>query len=297
MGDRVLVVGGSGLIGQYVLKAIGPDAEVAIGTYFRHRRPGLLSLDASDPGQVAAVFDEVRPTVVINAAGMQGGTDACEREPELAMAYYFGNPRNLAAACRRHGSRLVHISTDYIFDGRAGPYREDAHPNPISVCGQVKWKAESYVSNVLTDSLIIRTTFVFDWDPLTETPNFIMQMIRQLRKREYFRAPVDQVGNPTLAGNLAEAIKELLAQGATGVFNLAGITRCSKYDWTVAAARCFGLNASLIRGVTTDELGQVAARPLQAGFILDKALSVLDTSLLSLPEALEVMKRRMAKGD
>jgi len=294
-GRPVLVVGGSGQIGQQLVRLLHARRRPVVGTYCHNARGGMLALDASDAEQARRVVDEVRPAVVVNAANARGGSDACERDPSLAERYHFGNGRNLADAARRADARFVQISTDYVFDGRDGPYDdEDAAPAPLSRLGQAKLRLESYIAERMQDALIVRTSFVFSWTPRSKTRNFAMQVLLNHKSGEAMRVPVDQVGNVTYAPNFAAGLFELIEMRAQGVYHLAGTTRCSKYAWAMRMVDVFDLDPALIVGVTTEELKQDAPRPLESGFILDKVRETLaHTRLMSLDEGLLDMKRHV----
>jgi dTDP-4-dehydrorhamnose reductase len=278
-----------------LVRLLARFGRTVVGTYFGNPSPGLVQMDASDEQRVMDLFAEVRPTLVINASNAQGGTDACELDPSLAERYHFGNGRNLAEGARQHGARFVQISTDYVFDGKAGPYRETDTPSPLSQLGRAKLKLEEYVLSKVPDSLVVRTSFVFSWTPESKSKNFVMQLIDSHHSRRPMRVPSDQVGNVTYAPNFSEALLEMNQIGLTGLYHLAGTTRCSKYDWALKVADILELDAGLIQGVTTAELSQPAPRPLQSGFVLDKVQAALRrTQLISIEAGLADMKRQMA---
>ena len=289
----VLVVGGSGQIGQQLVRIFGQDGWPVVGTYCRNESPGLVHLDAAEDQQVSELFDRIKPAVVINAVNSPGGTDACEQDPDLAERNHFGSGRRLADAAQRCGAKFVQISTDYVFDGRSGPYSETDEATPLSRLGQAKLRLEEYLLNNVSDALIVRTTFVFSWTPESNTGNFAMQIFDTNRNGKTMNVPVDQVGNVTYAPNFSQALAELVQKGHSDLYHLAGTTRCSKYDWALALTDFFGLDPDLIRGVTTQQLAQSGPRPLEAGFVLEKAQSVLETQLLSLPDSLSEMKSHM----
>ncbi|OFW11400.1 MAG: hypothetical protein A3H96_00410 [Acidobacteria bacterium RIFCSPLOWO2_02_FULL_67_36] len=289
-----LVIGGSGQIGQSLVRSLARRGRHATSTFCRNARLGGVHLDASDPREVAAVFGRIGPAVVINAVNTPGGADACERDPALAHRYHFESGRHLADAARGRGARFVQISTDYVFDGTGGPYAESDPTWPLSQLGRARRDLEKYVSEHADDALIVRTSFVFSWTLESKTSNFVMQIIDSVRDQSPIRVPLDQIGNVTYAPNFADALVELIEKRVTGLFHLAGVTRCSKYEWAMKAADTFGLDSSLIRGVTTAELGQAAPRPLESGFMLDKVRRVLErTRLMSLDEGLAAMRDRM----
>lgn len=294
MAARALVIGGSGQIGQALIRELSARDWSVAGTCFQNRRAGMWPLDVADAGQVQRLFEEVRPRLVVNAMNVAGGADACERDPARAHRDHFEAGRRLAEAARTHRAKFVQLSTDYVFNGYAGPYAEDAPPAPLSELGRAKLRLEQDVAAQLPDALIVRTSFVFSWAPEVRTRNFAMQLLEAQERHQSMRVPTDQVANVTYAPNLAEALVELAELGRSGVYHLAGTTRCSKYAWAIAMVRAFGLDPALLEGVMTAELGQAAPRPLQSGFVLDKAQRALRrTRLLSLPEALADLQRRM----
>jgi len=291
----ICVIGGSGQIGERLVRLCRERERPVVATYYRHARPGLVPLDATDAAQVETLLEETRPWLVINSLNAKGGTDACEAEPALARRAHFETARNLADAAARVGAHVVQISTDYVFDGKAGPYAEDNQPAPISQLGKAKLEAERYVLERWPENLVVRTSCVFSWTPQSVTKNFVMQLLENDRRSLTMRVPYDQVGNITYAPNVAEALLELVERGAAGVFHLAGTTRCSKYEWAVRVVNTFGLQRDLIQGVSTEELGQRGPRPLSSGFRLDKAQATLRrTSLMSLDEGLADMAREIS---
>lgn len=290
----VLIVGGSGQIGQHLAMACHARGWPVVATFYRNPQPGGIALDATDGAQVRRVVQRVQPWLIVNSLNTQGGTDACEEDPELAQRAHFHTACHLVDAARRVGAKLVQISTDYVFDGRSGPYTEDAVPAPLSQLGRAKLQAERYVLTQLPDALVIRTSCVFSWTPRSATKNFVMQVLEHDQAGELMRVPYDQIGNVTYASNLAEALVELMEGGASGLYHVAGTTRCSKYDWAMRVVEFFGLNPLLIQGASTVELGQVGPRPLHGGLCLDKVQAVLThTRLVSLEEGLTDMAREM----
>jgi dTDP-4-dehydrorhamnose reductase len=184
-------------------------------------------------------------------------------------------------------AKIIFFSSDYVFDGVQGPYSEDDPAHPISEYGNQKLIGEHYIAFHSKNYLIIRTTVVYGWE--TQGKNFVQRLIKSLRDGERIRVPVDQIGNPTFAPNLAEAVIELATGGETGICNIVGSTLVSRYEFAVTIAKAFDLDPLLIVPVSTEELGQVAQRPLSAGLRVDKAQKILRTSLLGYLEGLRIM--------
>lgn len=293
----VLIVGGSGQIGKNLIGTLSDAKISSIGTYFRNDSNQLLQLDASNSDQVQQIVADLKPSVIINASNAEGGTDACELEPGLAERYHFGNGKNLTDAAAHSGAKLIQISTDYVFDGANGPYSESDSTAPISKLGEAKLKLERYMIQRLPDSLIIRTSFVYSWTPTSATKNFAMQVYESCRNHQVMQIPNDQVGNATYAPNFSTVLLEMVGQKLSGIYHVAGTTRCSKFDWAMKMAEAFDLNPRFLQGVSTNTLSQPGPRPLQSGFVLDKIKKErLNTRLLSLEEGLADMKLVMPKN-
>lgn len=214
-----------------------------------------------------ALFDSVRPDVVINCAAFTR-VDECERQVELAMSVNGDGPGIVAAAAREVGARVVHISTDYVFDGsKAGPYVEDDAPGPeaaLSVYGRSKLAGERAVQAVGGEWLIVRTSWVFG----PAGPNFVATILERARTHPELRVVNDQRGRPTYAPDLAGAIVALVERAASGVVHVANGGVCTWFDLARQAVTLAGLPAQ-VRPCTSDEFPRPARRP---------ANSVLDTT-------------------
>jgi dTDP-4-dehydrorhamnose reductase len=181
----------------------------------------------------------------------------------------------------------VYFSSDYIFDGLAGPYKEDDPANPICEYGRQKVIAEHYISLNAQDYLIIRTTVVYGWEH--QGKNFIYRLLNTLRAGQRLPVPLDQIGNPTYAPNLSEATIKLSLTGARGVYHIVGPERVNRYEFAREAAKVFKLDESLLQPVTTPELQQIAPRPLNLGMAIDKVTAVLNFPLLDYKTGLAIM--------
>jgi dTDP-4-dehydrorhamnose reductase len=287
MSQRILVVGASGLVGAALLEGARWLGE-PVGTFHHYAVEGLVPLDISDVEAVDALTRELPPQVILQPGALTN-VDYCETNPDEAWRINVEGTRHLAAAAARHGAKHVFFSSDYVFDGTAGPYAEDDPPNPTSVYGRTKLAAEQVVRETAPDHLIVRTTVVYGWEQ--QGKNFIMRLIRTLGQGERVSVPEDQVGSPTYNRNLAEAVLELLTLGRTGTYHVAGCQLADRYRFALAAARVFCLRPDLLLPVRTVDLNQAALRPLQGGLNVDKAARELKTPLLGYQQGLETMKK------
>jgi dTDP-4-dehydrorhamnose reductase len=281
---RHLIIGASGQVGEYLLSELGDDAA---GTYFEHARPGLTQLDARDRDAVRALLHERRPEIVYLTAS-EPNVDLCEREPEQTRAINVGSVETVTSAAREAAVSVVFFSSDYVFDGEGGPYTEEDEPRPLSEYGRQKLEGER-LTLATPGSLVVRTAVVYG--PERQGKNFVVRLVNGNRNGDRWHVPTDQISSPTYAPNLAHAVIELARRGVTGIVHVAGPQAASRYEFALEVARVFGLDASLIEPVTTDELGQDARRPLSAALSVDKARGLIRAPLVPFPEGL----RRMAR--
>ncbi len=284
-----LVIGASGLVGGALLGELRRTGAAAVGTYHRTPQPGLVALDITDAAALAQVFGAARPSVVYLAAA-QTNVDWCESHAAESEQINVAGTAAVADACARVGARLVFFSSDYVFDGRSGPYSEDDQPAPINVYGHHKLAAERLVLADPT-ALVVRTTVVFG--PERQRKNFAYRVQAVLGRREQLRVPIDQRGSPSYAPAVARLSVALVGANATGIYHVAGPVLISRYQFAVRLAAALGLPADLIAPITTAELGQPARRPLQAGLYTDKASHLLGQSHEPLAVALADFTARM----
>jgi dTDP-4-dehydrorhamnose reductase len=252
---RCLVLGGTGMLGQRVVSEARSRGWAALGL-------ARSQADVTDPGRLLGWAAAFRPDVVLNCAA-HTKVDACETESERAFAINGAGAGAAAALAGRAGARLVHVSTDYVFDGEARePYREDAPTAPRSVYGRSKLAGEA-LALAYGRSLVVRTSWLFG----PGGPNFVATMVGLIAAgRLPLRVVADQQGCPTYTGFLARALLDLAAGEATGIVHYRNREAVSWYAFAVAIARLWSGEAEVVP-VTTAEFQRPAPRP---------AYSVLD---------------------
>jgi dTDP-4-dehydrorhamnose reductase len=227
-------------------------------------RVGRPHFDFDHPETLAALFEAQPPAVLINAAAWTA-VDAAEQEPESARRANTDGPARLAALCQRHGTRLIHLSTDYVFDGaKAAPYVESDAPNPTGVYGATKLAGEIAVRDACPDAVILRTAWVY-----AETGrNFVHTMLSAARRTPRLRVVADQRGCPTNAEDLAQAVLHIAAalrDGAPGgLYHAAGTGETTWHGFAeaiFAAARPHGWPIPAIEAITTADWPTPARRP------------------------------------
>jgi dTDP-4-dehydrorhamnose reductase len=285
---RIVVTGASGFIGRAFMQVLS-DQSLA-GICFSHPKPGLEQLDLRDRDRVGAFLSGFRPDVVIHCAA-RPTVDWCEHHEADARVLNVGTTATLAQECARLGATLVFISTDYVFDGTAGPYSESDATRPINVYGRLKLEGEEIIGQTLDNHIIVRTTNVYGFD--VESKNFLMGILPRLARGEQIKVASDQFGNPTFITDLCLAVRELIEKECRGVFHVVGPDWMNRVRWAQQAAEAFGLDPALVTGALTEELNQPAPRPRLSGLISRRLNSVIETPLLNLSEGLQAMRRQM----
>lgn len=288
---KVLVVGGSGFVGGQLMKAFGDGT---VGTYCHSPRAGLEKLDMTDADEVAAFVRDLDPQLIVHPAA-QPNVDRCESEVEESYQVNVVGTGNVARAAASVGARYVYFSTDYLFDGQQGPYATDAEPTPLSVYGRHKLEAETLVKETVANHLVVRVCGVYGFHP--EGKNFIMGLLDKGRRGEPMNVPSDQWGTPTYVVNLAEAVKELATADFVGVAHPVGPDFLVRTEFAELAAEVLGLDPAFLNPMTTEELGQVAARPLKGGVDNQSTQAMLQTRLMSAREGLEAFRLEMEQKE
>lgn len=273
---RVLVTGANGLLGQKLCELLDHEPEVALIATSRGQQRVKLSngsfrsLDVTHQDQVDRLFDEFRPEVVIHTAAMTQ-VDQCETDRDACWLNNVTAVGYVAAACERNKTHLIHLSTDFVFDGLHGPLDELALPKPISHYGSSKLAAEEKVKQLQSPWTIIRTVLVFGVTNDQSRSNIVLWVKKSLEAGKIIRVVNDQWRTPTLAEDLATGCWLAARKKATGIFHISGSEMMTPYDIALRTAEYFGLDKSLIQETNSKEFRQPAARPLKTGFIIEKA--------------------------
>ena len=297
--DTLLVTGGNGLLGTKLLELCLAGGAVRPISLSRHPCSNRFlgefefhQLDLTDGAAVETLLQRVRPRFVVHTAAMTD-VDGCERQPEAAWQGNVVAAENVGHACHTVGAHMVHLSTEYVFDGRAGPYSEDDPTNPISVYGRTKLEGERAVRAHYPDAVVARTTILYGQAPNVRA-NFVLWLIGQLRQGSAVRVVEDQIGSPTLAENLAEMCLALALGRASGVYNTVGADVIGRYAFAQQVAEVFELPIDLIQPISTASLNQPAPRPLRAGLKMDKLrCDFPDVPIVGVREGLELLRHQL----
>ncbi|MEW6566782.1 MAG: SDR family oxidoreductase [Chloroflexota bacterium] len=293
---RILVTGASGLLGaNFVLTATEEHEVVAVCHRERIERPDLdvIQADLSHPGVAREVVASRRVQWVIHCAAATD-VDACELDPAGAFRLNRDMARQVAEAARAEGAGLVHISTDAVFDGEAGPYREEDEARPVNVYGRSKLEGERAVLAAHPEALVVRTN-IYGWNalPKRSLAEWFLERLEQGQRTPGF---TDVWVTPILVSDLARLILSMIVGGLRGLYHVAGAECVSKYDFGRAVAQVFGLEPGLIYPARVGEAGLRAPRALRLCLNGSKVERDLDVRLPGVVQGLKLMRGERDQG-
>jgi dTDP-4-dehydrorhamnose reductase len=290
---KIFITGGSGLLGSKVAEIAQARGDGVFSGY-AHNLPEYgraVKFDLLDEMSMYELVGKIEPEVIIHSAALTD-VDRCERETELAYQMNVEGTRAIATAAEKAGSFLIYISTDYVFDGMRGMYREDDSTNPVSYYGYSKLLGEKFCRGC-----IARTCVIYGSRPASGKVNFALWLLNSLKSGKEVRVVTDQLITPTLNTNLARMVLEAADRRLCGVHNLAGATRISRYDFALELAREFDLDASLILSSRMADLMWAAKRPIDSSLDTSKARAELMEKPLPLNEALRTLKAEVLRAE
>ncbi len=292
---KAVVIGGSGQIGNWLLKHLAERGHEGVGTYATVPTPGLEPLDAADPDAAAWVRGQ-KPDVIFYPAGFTW-VDGCDRDPARSRAANLEQPLAIARAGAEVGARFVYFSTDYLFDGQNGPYTEDATPRPLNEYGRGKLEAEERLADELDDQVLIaRTCWVYG--PERQGKNFAYQALKAFKAGKTLACPSDQAANPSYGPDVALAAILCAEVNWGGIVHLAGPDYLDRAAFARSIAAAFGMDRAGIQGVPTPEPAPgIAARPLAGGLISDRLGGYLPGVMRGVHEALADFQGRVSAGE
>ncbi len=298
--ERILITGANGLLGQelvrqlssrpsYEFLATGRDPVSRLNGSSNH---SYMPLDVGDLGRVQKVFNEFSPDYLINCAAMTA-VDDCENRRDACWRINAEAVGTLAKLCHGRGTHLVQLSTDFIFNGRGGPYYEHDRPDPINFYGKSKLAGENAARTATMEKLaIIRTNVVYGQSMGLPRTDFVQWVIHHLTKKTPIQVYTDQWRTPSYTYDLAMGILRLVHFRKSGVYNLSGREFVSMYEFALSIAEAFEIDSTLIQPIVQQEKPQLAQRPERTGLIILKSETELDYRPLRLKEALAHLRLR-----
>lgn len=295
---KILVTGANGLLGQkliFLLSGLQGIEVIATG-----RGPGridfkeelYLDIDLTDRNEVFSQVLKAAPTHIIHAAAMTK-VDRCETEKKECWLNNVVASESLIEAAKELGAYFQYISTDFIFDGTGGPYREENQPNPVNYYGESKLEVERVLTNSELEYSIVRTVLVYGVGRDLSRSNIVLWAKNKLEKSEKIKVVNDQWRTPTLVEDLAIGCKLIIDKKASGIYHIAGNDYLTPYNIALKTALFFDLDESLISPTNAAEFKEVAMRPLKTGFDISKAKRDLGYDPVTLERGLKLVKEQL----
>ena len=280
-------MGASGLLGEGFQHISKDTKNEFIFCYTKNKIPNAEQLDITKNDAIKSFFQIHKPDTVINCSAITD-LDFCEKNKSDAFNVNTLGAKKLAQACNIHSSHLIHVSTDYVFDGRAGPYQENDAPKPISYYGQTKHQSEELVLKENENFCVVRIGMLYGW--CQNKQNLATMIISELRNNRQIKLVNDLQVSPSYTDNVAEMILELAKMKTPGTFNVANSSIMTRYDFGMLVSEVFELNKSLIKSISVEDFHWNVPRPRKGGLLLGKISQVLHKKPLTVKECLIRMR-------
>lgn len=297
---KILITGSNGLLGQKLVKLIldkGEDQLIATargGNRLPYAETNYVfdSMDITNKPQVLEVIAKHQPEAIIHTAAMTN-VDQCETEREACWDQNVNAVNYLIEASAKNNCFLLHLSTDFIFDGEDGPYDEKAKPNPVSYYGDSKLAAEKLLENSTIDYAIARTVLVYGIAHDMSRSNIILWVKKSLEDGKEIKVVDDQLRSPTLAEDLAMGCYLIAKKKAAGIFNICGKDLLNPYEMALKTADYFKLDTSTMQRADASSFSQTAKRPPKTGLLIEKARTVLGYEPHSFDEGIAIVAEQI----
>lgn len=291
---RIFIVGANGMLGQRTIEFYSSDKNVQLFACSIEKKPLFNNVDylccnITERDKIKQAVYNFMPDVIINAAAYTN-VDLSETEREIAWKINVKGVEHLAESARVIDAHIIHISSDYIFDGKNGPYSENDKPNPLGYYGRTKLASENVLKISGALYTILRTNVLYGV-ALKSKADFVEWLVDTVRSGKPVRIVDDQVSNPTFIDDLVQAISKVIEFRKYGVYNIGGREFLSRYEFTEIIADYFNLDKSLITPIKTKELNQAARRPLKSGLITLKAEAELGYKPVTIRESFAIIKK------
>lgn len=301
MVGKVLITGSNGLLGQKLVNLFSrlDSFEVVAISRGNNRNDTAknytyYNIDITDSKKLIDLLDDLKPDYIINCAAMTN-VDQCEMEHDDCDAVNVEALKTIIDSTKKHNSHLIHISTDFVFDGENGPYTETDEPSPINYYGLSKLKGEQLIKQAQINFTILRTILVYGLVDNMSKNNIVSWIKNAVESKQTITIVNDQFRMPTLVDDLADACLLAIQNTTYGVFNVSSSELLSIYEVALQVADAFNLDTSYIKSIPTAQLSQPAKRPPRTGFDLEKSKKFLKLPIVPFKSRLQVFKNQLLK--
>ena len=283
---KVLVTGSAGLVGRQVVKDLSNSHQVF--SCYNESKPEYgdsVKMDLKNREMISSILTEKKPDIVIHLGAMTG-VDLCEKEKTSASEINTKATEIIAKECSKLNSFLVYVSTDYVFDGNLGMYKEDDVTNPLGFYGKSKLEGEKVVQNFSTNWCIARTSTPFGLHPTKKS--FPMWVIENLQKQKQIDVLIDQFTSPTYIPNLSRMLIEISERRITGIIHAAGASKISRYQMASMISDKLNLDGTLLKQISINKMKWVARRPKDSSLDVSRASSILNEKPQKIDQSLNL---------
>ena len=287
---NVLIIGASGFVGEKLFNVLSERFNVT-GTYNTKSKDKLVKLDMGNSYAVSELIAQTKANIVIHTAGITN-VDLFEKENEKYQKISSEWMANVINGCRRTGSKPIYISTDYVFDGKKGDYKEDDETNPINAYGRSKLNDEKALESSGLDYLILRISVPYGYNSADDKQTFEKWVMNNLKDGKEISVIDDQINTPTFIDDIAQVVERMIEMNESGIFHVAGSERISRYDFALSVAETFNLNKNLIKRAKAKDLKWNAQRPLDSSLNIDK-LKSLGIEMSNVKKGLVKMRKQI----
>ena len=283
---KFLVTGSAGLVGQQVVKDLS-NSHLVFSCYNKSKPEygDSVKMDLKNYEMISSVLSETEPDVVIHLGAMTG-VDLCEKEESMAFDINTKATQTIAQQCSISNTFLVYVSTDYVFDGNLGMYKEDDVANPLGFYGKSKLEGEKAVQNFSANWCIARTSTPFGLHPTKKS--FPMWVIENLQKQKQIDVLIDQFTSPTYIPNLSRMLIEISERRITGIINTAGASKISRYQMASMVSDKLNLDDTLLKQISMNKLKWIAQRPKDSSLDVSRASSILNEKTQKIDQSLNL---------
>ena len=284
----LLITGAYGQLGDACVKFLKNNYNITLSGV--SPSDGGVHLDIRSKSSIKKVLSDIDPDVILNLAALTD-VDGCELDPQQAKDINFSGVKNL---CRDFSGHFIQISTDYVFDGKSGPYSEEDEPNPKSVYGKTKLFADNWLLDNYSKSTIIRTNILYSYTKRTKA-SFLKWVVDSLNDNQNIKVVNDQWNNPTWTESLSSVISKIIDNQAFDLYHYGDRDILNRFDFSILISKVFNLDSSLIMPISSDELNQIAPRPRKSGLITKKIESELGIIPKSVETCLNEIRKQLIK--
>jgi dTDP-4-dehydrorhamnose reductase len=288
---KIFITGGTGLVGRDVSAFLSDKYEVYAGTIEdeeKIKNCKIIHQDITKRDDLIRVITEINPDYIIHLAALTD-VNLCEEKRELARKINIEGTKNVVIAAEKVKARLIYASTNYVFDGKKGRYKEEDAPNPVNFYAFTKLEGEKEVLKY-SNSVITRICpFGLGTD---KKPSFTAKMIKSLLEQKRMDVFSDQFFSPISTYGYARVLMKILESDFTGIINIAGLERLSRYEFAKRVSEVFNLDSKLLNPIKITDLNETAERPRDTSLDISKAKSLFGDVFFDILSELELMKRK-----